>query len=96
MRRASIVLSCLGFVALVLALDAMTTRIFSNPQGFESGASVAVLFWMGIAVTLSAFVCCAAQLILKKKAPWRSGPFIWCATVLLGYGYIWFFPPGGL
>lgn len=96
MKSISIVLSSLGFVLLVLALDAVKTHIMSRPQGFEASASIAVLFWIGIIVAMLGLVCCLLHLALKKNAPWRSGALFWCTAVLLGYGWIWFFPPRGL
>ena len=95
MKRASIIISSFGLFALVLALDAMKTHIFSHPQGFEAGASVAVLFWLGLGVSVGGILCCGVHLALKKLVPWKSGAFAWCSIVLLCYGLMWFFPPNG-
>jgi hypothetical protein len=96
MKKAAIALSSMGLLALLLAVDGGTTRIFIDPRGFEAGASVAVLFWLGLAVTLIGVVCGAVHVFVQKLTPWKSGAFIWCSLVIAAYALIWLFPPGNL
>jgi len=96
MKTGSIVLSILGLLALLLAVDGGTTRIFLNPRGFEAGASVAVIFWMGLAASVLGLVCSAVHHLLKKISPWKSAAFLWCSFVFLAYALVWLFPPGDL